>query len=167
MGGVAGAAEKVIVHGLRLLIGGVFIYAGVAKALNPAAFAMDVDNFRLLPYALSCAMGVYLPWLEILCGLALIIGILRSGATLLLAGMLVVFLIALISAWARGLDINGGMLRPRVEQVQLSAGAAARRSLARRPVFLRMAFSTHRVTRMIFPDEDSYRPSRASAAARR
>ena len=27
----------------------------------PAPFAVDAGNFRLLPYAISCAVGVYLP----------------------------------------------------------------------------------------------------------
>lgn len=105
---MAGAAEKVIAFVLRLLVGGAFIYAGSLKALDPAGFAQAVDNFRLLPYPLSCAIGVYLPWLEILAGAALVIGIFRAGATLLLGGLLVAFLVVLASAWARGLDISCG-----------------------------------------------------------
>jgi len=108
MGSVDARTEKVIAMILRLIVGGVFIYAGALKALDPAQFAVDVDNFRLLPYPLACAMGVYLPWLEIVCGAALAFGIFRPGATLLLAGILIGFLIALVTAWARGLDIHCG-----------------------------------------------------------
>ncbi|MES2572381.1 MAG: MauE/DoxX family redox-associated membrane protein [Verrucomicrobiota bacterium] len=100
--------KKVIVILLRCLLAGVFIYAGVIKAIDPAQFAADVDHFRLLPYAMSCAVGVYLPWLEIFAGVALLFSKWRAGAALLLAAMLVVFLIALGSAWARGLDITCG-----------------------------------------------------------
>lgn len=105
---MAGRAKKIVIVLLRCLVGGVFIYAGVLKALDPMQFAADVDNFRLLPYAVSCAVGVYLPWLEIIAGAALVLGILRSGAALLLGGMLVTFFIALSIAWARGLDISCG-----------------------------------------------------------
>ena len=105
---MAGRAEKVIVPLLRWTVAAVFLYAGAMKVADPAQFAADVENFRLLPYAASCAVAVYLPWLEILAALALAFGIWRAGAALLLAAMLVVFLIALSSAWARGLDITCG-----------------------------------------------------------
>ena len=105
---MAGHAEKVIAVLLRWMVGGVFVYAGVLKALDPAQFAADVDNFRLLPYAMSCAVGVYLPWLEIFAGTALALGVWRAGAAFVLAAMLVAFLVALGSAWARGLDITCG-----------------------------------------------------------
>ena len=101
-------AEKVVVVLLRWVVGGVFVYAGLLKALDPAQFAADVDNFRLLPYFMSCAVGVYLPWLEIITGGALALGVWRAGASLLLAAMLVVFLVAMGSAWVRGLDITCG-----------------------------------------------------------
>ena len=105
---MAGRAEKVIVVLLRMIVGGVFIYAGVLKAMDPAQFAKDVDNYRMLPFAASAAVALYLPWLEIIAGGALAVGIHRAGATLLLGGMLVTFFVALTSAWARGLDVACG-----------------------------------------------------------
>jgi uncharacterized membrane protein YphA (DoxX/SURF4 family) len=105
---MAGRTQKLIIVLLRAAVGGVFIYAGALKALDPAQFATDVDNFRLLPYAASCAVAVYLPWLEILAGTALALGVLRSGAVLILGAFLGVFLVALSSAWVRGLDISCG-----------------------------------------------------------
>lgn len=105
---MAGRAEKVTVLLLRLIVGGVFIYAGVLKAIDPAQFAKDVDNYRLLPLAASAAVGLYLPWLEILAGAALAATRWHRGASLLIGGMLVAFLVALSTAWARGLDISCG-----------------------------------------------------------
>lgn len=93
---------------LRVIVGGVFIYAGVLKAMDPALFAKDVDNYRLLPFAASAAAALYLPWLEIFAGAALAFGFLYRGASLVIGGMLITFLIALCSAWARGLDITCG-----------------------------------------------------------
>ncbi|HAK06233.1 MAG TPA: hypothetical protein DCO65_03020, partial [Spartobacteria bacterium] len=55
-----------------LIIGGVFIYAGAIKALDPVRFANDIDNYKILPWAIGVRLAFYLPWLEILCGLALI-----------------------------------------------------------------------------------------------
>lgn len=93
---------------LHLLFGGVFVYAGYQKALDPALFVMDVRSFNVLPdpYAAWVAMG--LPWLEILAGLAVITGIFRRGGLLVLNASLLVFLIAIGQAWYRGIDIQCG-----------------------------------------------------------
>ena len=93
----------------RLASGGVFIYASVHKILYPALFARDIYNYQLLPDAWINPLAIYLPWLELFCGLALIsVRPLRGGAALLIGGMLVAFIAAIISAMARGLDIHCG-----------------------------------------------------------
>ena len=91
-----------------LLVGGVFVYAGLLKALDPARFAMDIDNYEIVPWFSSVAMAFYLPWLEIFCGLALIFRRIYRGALSILAGLTVIFLLATVVARARGLDITCG-----------------------------------------------------------
>ncbi len=91
---------------LGLVIGGLFIYAGTQKLLDPAAFQIDISNYQLVPFSAAGALAVYLPWLEILSGAALL-GRRPAGAILLLL-MTLVFTIAIASAWARGLNINCG-----------------------------------------------------------
>jgi len=93
---------------LSVIIGALFIYAGVVKALDPARFAQDVSNFRLLPWTVGTIVALYLPWLEILCGAALIFRKLHTGALLILTGLAFAFLVALSSAKIRGLDISCG-----------------------------------------------------------
>jgi uncharacterized membrane protein YphA (DoxX/SURF4 family) len=93
---------------LRLLAGGVFLVAGVLKVLDPAHFAADIDHFRLLPYFAVAPLALYLPWLEIVCGLAVFVGAARRSALVLLLAMTVVFIAAITSAWMRGLDIRCG-----------------------------------------------------------
>ena len=93
---------------LDFLIGALFIYAGVLKILDPVGFARDVDNYKMLPWPMAVAFGFYLPWLEILCGIALIIRRLYQGSLLILTGSTVLFIIASIIAKARGLDISCG-----------------------------------------------------------
>jgi uncharacterized membrane protein YphA (DoxX/SURF4 family) len=93
---------------LRLLAGGVFLVAGVLKVLDPAHFAADIDHFRLLPYFAVAPLALYLPWLEIVCGLAVFLGAARRSALVLLLAMTVVFIAAIASAWMRGLDIRCG-----------------------------------------------------------
>jgi len=93
---------------LRLLIGGLFIFTGVLKVMDPNAFLKAIENYQILPHTLALVTSFYLPFLEIFCGIALVFKRLYAGALTLLAGMMLVFVVALIGAWARGLDIDCG-----------------------------------------------------------
>ncbi|MCR4438698.1 MAG: MauE/DoxX family redox-associated membrane protein [bacterium] len=93
---------------VRIVLGIIFVYAAVGKIADPAEFVRDVDNYRLLPYLAVALTAAILPWLELLCGIGLIIGRWTRGSAFLVAVMLVVFLAGLISALARGLDIDCG-----------------------------------------------------------
>jgi uncharacterized membrane protein YphA (DoxX/SURF4 family) len=93
---------------LRFLVGGTFVYASFDKILHPDAFAQGVYNYRLLPVVLLHPLALYLPWLELTAGLALILGLHRRGAALLSGLMLGGFMVAIGAALARGLDISCG-----------------------------------------------------------
>jgi putative oxidoreductase len=110
--------SKVILLLLRLALGGVFIYAGALKIVDAAEFARAIHNYQLTPRLLSTLLAVYLPWLEVLAGLALILRRLPLGAALALTTMSAVFLIALTSAWARGLDISCGCFSKEEHKIQ-------------------------------------------------
>jgi putative oxidoreductase len=90
------------------LVGGLFIYAGVVKTLDPIGFANDIDNYKALPWVIGVRLAFYLPWLEILCGLALIGRRLYLGALFLLTGLISVFIAITAVAKARGIDITCG-----------------------------------------------------------
>jgi len=92
----------------RLLLSGTFAYAAVLKLTDPATFATDIAHYRLLPYPLTSAMGVYLPWLEGVCAAAVLVRWRERGALALLLGLCVLFSLALASAWWRDLDISCG-----------------------------------------------------------
>ncbi len=93
---------------LRLGLGGVFIYAGVAKLGDVQQFYLDVHHFELTPSDISMVLAIYLPWLEVALGAALLTRRLYLGAIGLSAGLSLVFLAAIASAWWRGLDITCG-----------------------------------------------------------
>ena len=93
---------------LGIIIGALFVYAGVLKVWDPVGFAGDIQNYHVLPWIVNVALAFYLPWLEISCGLALIFRRFYSGALALLLGLLLVFLGATIAAKARGIDISCG-----------------------------------------------------------
>lgn len=93
---------------LAIIIGALFVYAGALKAWDPVRFAGDIENYHILPWALNVRLAFFLPWLEMICGLALIFRRLYSGALALLLSLLLVFIGASIAAKARGIDISCG-----------------------------------------------------------
>jgi len=93
---------------VEIIIGGVFIYAGAIKALDPIRFANDIDNYKILPWTISVALAFFLPWLEIFCGLASILHRFYLGGLTILTALIAVFLGAAIAAKIRGLDITCG-----------------------------------------------------------
>lgn len=93
---------------VRLFLGGVFIYASLDKIQNPAAFAKIIDNYRILPLVTVNLLAIFLPWLELIIGVCLILGIARNGSSFILSGMILVFILAIGSVLIRGLDISCG-----------------------------------------------------------
>lgn len=93
---------------LRIILGGIFIYSGGVKVFDPAAFQADVANFQLLSWSLSGFVALYLPWLEIFCGAALLSNKQLHGGSVLLILLTIGFIFFLGSAWARGLDVSCG-----------------------------------------------------------
>ena len=93
---------------LRMALGALFVWVGWEKTKDPNGFLFSIRSFHILPdpYAAWVAMG--LPWLEILAGAALVAGVLVEGGLAVIAGMLVVFLGAILYSLQRGLDINCG-----------------------------------------------------------
>ena len=100
--------KKSIFLTCRLILGGVFIYASVDKILHPAAFAEAVYNYKILPDALINLTAIILPWLELILGVFLILGLWLPGAALLSNLLLLTFFGALVFNLARGLDIHCG-----------------------------------------------------------
>jgi putative oxidoreductase len=92
----------------EFIVGCIFIYAGAIKALDPIRFSSDIDNYKILPWAISVRLAFYLPWLEILCGLALIARRLYLGGLSILTALTSIFIVATIAAKIRGLDITCG-----------------------------------------------------------
>jgi uncharacterized membrane protein YphA (DoxX/SURF4 family) len=90
------------------LLGLIFIYSAWPKIADPPGFAEMVWNYRILPAELVNPAAMILPWLELLAGLALVSGLLRKGAALIAAGMLIIFIAALAFDLARGVAVDCG-----------------------------------------------------------
>ncbi len=101
-------AHPLLIALLRVGLGAVFIVASIDKIQNPEAFATTIANYRLLPYKFINGMAIALPWLEIITGTFLILGVWIKANTVIVWGLLLVFSIAISQALVRGLDINCG-----------------------------------------------------------
>lgn len=93
---------------LRLILGGIFVYSGGAKVFDPGAFQGEIANFDLVSWGLAGLVAVYLPWLELACGLALIAKWKERGSVAVLSCLMIIFIGFVASAWVRGLDVSCG-----------------------------------------------------------
>lgn len=85
-----------------------FLYAGLPKLADPAAFSLAIEGYRLFGPMLSWMLALWLPWIECLAAGMLWLPAFRVAAAVTLGGMLAVFQVTLISAAVRGLDISCG-----------------------------------------------------------
>ena len=89
--------EGILLLVARLIVGAVFIYVSIDKILHPAAFATAVYNYQILPGFLLNPTAIVLPWLELILGLFLVIGLFREGSVCIAMVLMLVFLGAWIS----------------------------------------------------------------------
>jgi putative oxidoreductase len=93
---------------VQIAIGVIFVAAALPKIVDPPSFAHMIYNYRLVPGALVNFTALFMPWLELLAGLALILGIWKTAARNLIAAMLVMFIVAIAINLARGNAIDCG-----------------------------------------------------------
>jgi uncharacterized membrane protein YphA (DoxX/SURF4 family) len=92
----------------RMGVGALFLWAGLAKAVDRQGSILSVDAYDVLPDPLVRVIGTALPWLEIALGVFLMVGVFVRFAGVGVAVLSVVFLAALSQAKARGLPIDCG-----------------------------------------------------------
>ncbi|MEK6373489.1 MAG: MauE/DoxX family redox-associated membrane protein [Acidobacteriota bacterium] len=93
---------------VQLALGALFVIAAIPKIADPPSFAHMIYNYRIVPASLVNLMALTMPWVELLAGLALILGVWKRAALGLIGAMLVVFIIAIGINLARGNAIDCG-----------------------------------------------------------
>ncbi|MEV7967584.1 MauE/DoxX family redox-associated membrane protein [Sphaerisporangium sp. NPDC088356] len=92
----------------RLVVASVLIAAGWLKIGTPALSVQAVKAYELLPVPVATAVGYGLPIVEIVVGVLLVVGLLTRAAGVVSALLMLVFVVGIASAWARGLRIDCG-----------------------------------------------------------
>ncbi len=94
----------------RVLLGVWFVYSGGFKifASGLDRFTTDIANYQMVKPPFDAFAAYSVPWLELVAGICLMLGILVRGAVLTLAGLVVIFAISIGWAWAHNLDITCG-----------------------------------------------------------
>ena len=92
----------------RLTLGGVLLLAGYLKFDELDKSQMAVRAYEMLPVSLANFIGIVLPFAEIFIGLLLIVGAGIRVMGILSALLMLVFVIGISQAWARGLSIDCG-----------------------------------------------------------
>ena len=108
---------------LQFVLAAFFVVAGIAKVADPPGFAHEIHNYALVPDVAVNAMALVLPWLEIVVGVALFLGLATRTAARILAILLFVFIGALSINLARGKPVDcgcfGGSATPKTPQQRL------------------------------------------------
>ncbi len=100
--------RDVAVRTAQVAIGIVFLAAALGKIADLSFFAMQVHNYRVAPVWTENLVAVLLPWIELVAGLALVLGVRARAGALITLALMVAFTVFVGAAWARGLDFECG-----------------------------------------------------------
>jgi putative oxidoreductase len=93
---------------VQIALGLFFVVAALPKLVDPPSFAHMIYNYRIVPGAFVNTFALVMPWLELLAGLALILGIWTRTSAALIGALLLVFVAAISLNLARGNAIDCG-----------------------------------------------------------
>lgn len=110
---------------LRWLLGIILIWAALSKLGDPSEFFTVLLGYQLpIPNAILKIVAVTLPWMELLCGLLLLVNLWKDAALSWSLALFGVFLLVVGAAWIRGLDISCGCFNLEIIGIHGDGGLA-------------------------------------------
>ena len=100
--------DRYLIVTTRIILGAVFLWASFGKILEPGDFARSISNYHIVPFGIENIIALILPWLELLIGMGLILGIMVDGSVQISAILLIMFIIMIGQAMLRGFNIECG-----------------------------------------------------------
>jgi len=101
-------SNRAVLTAFKILIGLVFILSSVTKVFEPAEFSKSIGSYKMVPEIFLYPMAVVIPWLQLICGILMILDVYSKSTALILSGLLGVYTIAITQAWLRGFDMDCG-----------------------------------------------------------
>lgn len=90
----------------RAIVGAVLVYAGATKAAGATEeFAIVIGSYDLLPRDMVMTSAVFLPWVELVIGWALILGFRLRAAAISCGALFAAFLLAIVSVQLKGIQL--------------------------------------------------------------
>ena len=126
---------SMIVVFARVILGAVFLISGLAKISDPGRFILTLREFRLFPEVIVPFTAVWLPWLELLLGLCVLVGLLHRTSSLMLACLNAGFLAAILSVIIRGIEVDCGCFGMLADMLGLP-DMADMKAVARNAIFI-------------------------------
>ena len=93
---------------LRVYMAWIFLQAGLGKIPDPALFAENVADYRIIPHFAVNLVALVLPWMELICAFFLFFGLRTKATATILSGLLVMFTFFVIVNIFRGVSMNCG-----------------------------------------------------------
>ena len=88
----------------RLVLGVVLVVAGALKIGNPLGAARAVQAYDVLPFEVARWVGYALPWLEIVVGVLLVLGLFTRVSAAIGTLLMLAFVVGIAQAWARDVE---------------------------------------------------------------
>lgn len=93
---------------IRLYVALVFILSGLDKINDLSTFSNAIENYKLLPLSWVNIVAIIIPWIEVVAGSMLLLGIFIKENSLIIFSMLSIFTLAIFIALLKGLNIDCG-----------------------------------------------------------
>ncbi len=92
----------------RVFLGAVLVYAGAVKIGSPLTAERAVQAYEILPMGVAGLIGLALPFVEVVLGLLLLLGLFTRPVAAVSTVLMLAFVVGIAQAWARGLTIDCG-----------------------------------------------------------
>jgi uncharacterized membrane protein YphA (DoxX/SURF4 family) len=142
----------------RIIIGGIFLISGLAKISDPIRFMLTLREFRLFPEIIIPFTVIYIPWLEFILGLFILVGIMHRTASLILSCLIWSFTLAIASVILRGIEIDCGCFGLFADMLKLP-DMANYKAVIRNVILLGICFSIFKIKKTHFSLEGYIRKS--------
>lgn len=137
----------------RIIVGGIFLISGLAKISDPVRFILTLREFSLFPEMIIPFTAIYLPWLEFILGLFILVGLMYRTASLLLAFLIGSFTFSILSVIVRGIEVDCGCFGLLADMLHIP-DMADMKAVIRNLIFIGMNISIFMTKKTVFSIEN-------------